>query len=92
MGVIRGKGSPELKAPPVEDEEVLEPQLVLKLVPCHCPSSKPRTVNRRVKRSAFVASLDVDIGIKCNLVVIPLYDKGIAPYMYSVMASKSRLV
>jgi hypothetical protein len=33
MGVIRGKGYPELNAPPAEDEEVLLPQLELRLPP-----------------------------------------------------------
>jgi len=33
IGVILGNGYPELKAPPAEDEEVLLPQLELKLPP-----------------------------------------------------------
>jgi len=33
IGVIRGNGYPELNAPPVEDDEVLLPQLELRLPP-----------------------------------------------------------
>lgn len=55
IGVIRGNGKPELRAPPAEDDEVLLPQLELRLPPTvHCPSSSPRTVNSLVNNSAFV--------------------------------------
>src|ERR1700733_14161345 len=50
IGVILGKGKPlGASAPPVDDDEVLLPQLELRLPPpVHCPSSRPRTVNNRV--------------------------------------------
>lgn len=35
IGVIPGNGYPELNAPPAEDEEVLLPQLELRLPPVH---------------------------------------------------------
>lgn len=55
IGVILGNGKAEVKAPPAEDPEVLLPQLELKLPPSKSCSSNPRTVNKRVKRSAFIA-------------------------------------
>jgi hypothetical protein len=89
IGVIFGNGNPlGAKAPPDDDVDVLLPQLELRLPLVHCASSSPRTVNNRVNNNALVAPSD--IGIKCIFVVIPLYDNGIAPYMYSVIASKSR--
>ena len=55
IGVILGKGNPGLNAPLAEDDDVLLPQLEGKLPPVHWASSNPRTVNNRVKRSAFDA-------------------------------------
>jgi hypothetical protein len=57
IGVIFGKGKPlGASAPPVDDDEVLLPQLELRLPPLvHCPSSRPRTVNNRVNNSALVS-------------------------------------
>ena len=56
MGVILGNGNPELNAPPADDEDVLLPQLELRLpAVVHCASSRPRTVNSLVKSNAFVA-------------------------------------
>jgi len=56
IGVIRGNGYAELNAPPAEDEEVLLPQLELRLPPpVHGLSSSPRTVKSRVNNNAFVA-------------------------------------
>ena len=91
MGVIRGKGKPAFKMV-ADDVETLLPQLELKLPVAQVPSSRPRTVNRRVKSSAFVGWDGFVRGIRCNLTVMPLYDNGIAPYMYSAIASKSRSV
>jgi hypothetical protein len=56
MGVILGNGNPGLRGPPEDEPEVLLPQLELKLPPAvHWPSSRPRTVNSRVNKSALPA-------------------------------------
>jgi hypothetical protein len=71
-GVIRGKGKPAANIPPPDDVEVLLPQLELRLPAVQLPSSSARTVNKRVKSRAFVGTVGLVRGMRCNFVVMPL--------------------
>lgn len=54
MGVILGNRYPGVSTAPAEEEDVLLPQLELRLPVVHCASSRPRTVNSLVNSNALV--------------------------------------